>query len=145
MSEDPKRLLDDPGAADPDLAARLRSDLRIAKDTPATYDVEGGLAFGWGGTSAGGAASGDQARCARRVREGDEPAVGVLGHHPGGAQLGAGAGQRDGTELILNIGSIADTGVEVMHVVTLLLRWKSNAGPTARKAQWGRQASEAKG
>jgi hypothetical protein len=44
MSEDPKRLLDDPDTADPELAARLRSDLRIAKDSPPGYDVEGGLA-----------------------------------------------------------------------------------------------------
>jgi hypothetical protein len=44
VTDDPKRLLDDPEMADPDLAARLRSDLRIAKDTPPAYDVEGGLA-----------------------------------------------------------------------------------------------------
>lgn len=43
MSEGPKRLSDDPGTDDPGLAARLRSDLRIARDAPPRYDVEGGL------------------------------------------------------------------------------------------------------
>jgi hypothetical protein len=57
MSEAPKRLLDDPGAVDPELSAQLRSDLRVAKDAPSGYDVEGGLArlsATIGGGSAGG-------------------------------------------------------------------------------------------
>ncbi len=59
MSEDPKRLLDDPTTADPELAARLRSDLRIAKDSPPGYDVESGLAR-LSATIAGGSPGGGQ-------------------------------------------------------------------------------------
>jgi hypothetical protein len=68
MSEAPKRLVDDATALDPDLAAQLRSDLRVAGKPPSAYDVEGGLArlsaaiaggsSGGGGHQGGGAGPG---------------------------------------------------------------------------------------
>ena len=63
MSQDPKRLADGVIAADPDLAARVRADLRIARGAQSGYDTDAGLArlsaaISGGGAPGGGAGKG---------------------------------------------------------------------------------------